>query len=399
MGKLLTDETGLKMVEAMDKQNALLQLLTGEKVATMDIKTFKSLSRSGLASKVFDIGDQILIKWTDKVIGKEYDVPLDIVSFGTAELENGETVQGTYLQWHYATPVSVQFDNYEAFYVAETELPAGTYNVKIGANWGNHCKADTVYSFTLTNPVPVGGQLSGFYRIPDVNASELKVYSWESNTATTPIETVSVRATEEGTNLGTLVVAGNDQLNSLQRVGYGYNRYGQSAIRQWLNSDKEANAWWEPQNKYDRPPQELAQRAGFLTGFSEEFLNAVEKIKIKTALNTVIPADKETGYDTTYEKIWLIAAEQMYIKPDGSGEGAAFDYWKKVSGRTTPCEWWKTYPNMISYALENHKSAQHVHTRSAGRGNANCAWGVNASGNVSGTNASWANRSEPVCFM
>ena len=398
MGKILTDATGLKMLDALNEQNALLQILAEDKTATMDLKTFKKLSRSGFASKVFSAGDQIVIEWTDKASSKTYEVPVDIVGFGTAELESGETVQGTYLQWHYAAPVTVQFDNYEAFYVAESELAAGTYNIKIGANWGNNCKAGTVYSFTLTKPVPVGGQLSGFERIPDVQASELKVKSWQSSSATTPIETVDTRVAEEGTNLGTLVVAGNE-LNSLHRVGYGYNRYGQSAIRQWLNSDADAGKWWTPQNKYDRPPSELGSRPGFLTGFSEEFLGMVEKIKITTALNTVIPEDKTAGYDTTYEKIWLIAAEQMYIKPDGQGEGSVFEYWKKASGRTSPCEWWQTYPNMITYGVENHKSAQHVRCRSANRGSAHLAWYVHASGNVNSTHASWSYRFAPVCFF
>lgn len=395
---LFTEDTGVQILEALNKQNLYLEVLAGDKMSTMDLKTFKKMSRSGELKQILNIGDQIFIQWTDTVTNKTYDVPLDIVHFGDAELENGETVSGTYLQWHYATPVSVQFDNYEAFYVAEEELPAGIYNIKIGNNWGNNCKADTIYSFTLTNPVPKGGQLSGFTQIPDVQASALKVYSWKSSTDTSPIETVSVRVAEEGTNLGTLVNAGNE-LNSLQRVGYGYGRYGQSAIRQWLNSDAAVSKWWTPQNDYDRPPAELSQRAGFLTGFSEEFLDIVEKIKIKTALNTVIPADKAEGYDITYEKIWLIGAEQTYIKPDGQGEGEAFDYWKKASGRTSPCEWWQTYPNMITYAVENHKSAQVVRTRSSKRDGAHRAWCVDSSGNVSYATASWPNRSAPVCFV
>lgn len=32
--------------------------------------------------------------------------------------------------------------------------------VTIGTNWGNNCVKGTVYNFTLTKPVPVGGQFA-----------------------------------------------------------------------------------------------------------------------------------------------------------------------------------------------------------------------------------------------
>lgn len=396
---LLKDETGQDIVQAINKQNLLLQVLASDKVQSIDLQTFKKMSREGTLSQIFNVGDQIFMEWTDKSTNTTYNVPLNIVHFGDAELENGEVVHGTYLQWHYTTPVSMCFDEYEAFYVAEEELPAGTYNIRIGDNWGNNCKAGDVYSFTLTKPLPIGGQLSGFYRIPDItNINELKVYSYADNTKLDPIETVSVVKAEEGTNIGTLVSAGND-LNSLHRVGYGYGRYSQSAIRQWLNSDGDVNKWWKSMNKYDRPPKELSTMSGFLSGFNEEFLHLIEKIKITTALNTVIPDDKTAGYDVTYDKIWLPSLEQMYIKSQAPNEGEVFEYWKKASGRNSPCELWKTYPNLITYDIKNHKSAQAVRLRSAHRGNASNAWYVGSTGNIHYANATWTHRCEPVCFL
>lgn len=390
------------VVPEMQRTNALLSAMAQSNIEALssDWKGFARLAGNGAAQSIFTPGDQIMIEWKDIVADKTYTVPLDILHFGTAELENGQIVQGAYVGWHYLTPFGVQFDNYEAFYVAENEeLPAGTYSVTIGANWGEHCVKGTVYNFTLTKPVPVGGQLAGFERIPDVQTSTLKVSSYVDNTTIDPIETVSVTVGEAGTSLGTLEPAGNGQLNSLHRVGYGYNRYGQSAMIQWLNSDKPAGEWWTPQNKYDRPPAELKTKAGFLTGLSEDTLSVIQKIKITTLLNTLIPADKEQGQDITYNKIFLASLEQMFIHPQATGEGEAFEYWKRVAGKSTPLEQYKTYPNMIHYAVENHNSAQYVRLRSANRGYGSSTWYVTASGYVHTYLAAWSYRCAPVWFV
>lgn len=391
-----------QMVVEMQKTNAFLAAIAQSNITalTSDWKGFARLAGKGTAESIFTPGDQIMIEWKDVVADKTYTVPLDILHFGTAELENSQIVRGAYVGWHYLTPFGVQFDNYEAFYVAENEeLPAGTYSVTIGTNWGNNCVKGTVYNFTLTKPVPVGGQLAGFEKIPDVQVSALKVSSYASNSATEAIETVSIAVGEAGTSLGTLEAAGNEQLNSLYRVGYGYNRYGQSAMMQWLNSNKGAGEWWTPQNKYDRAPAELKTKAGFLTGLSEDTLSVIQKIKVTTLLNTVIPADREQGQDITYNKVFLASLEQMFIKPQAPGEGEPFAYWKQVSGQATPMEQYKAYPNMIHYAVENHNSAQGVRLRSAYRGHSYSAWYVSASGNIGGSNAAWTTRCAPVWFV
>lgn len=170
-------------------------------------------------------------------------------------------------------------------------------------------------------------------------------------------------------------------------------------MMQWLNSNKGVGEWWTPQNKYDRAPAELKTKAGFLTGLSEDTLSVIQKIKVTTLLNTLISADKEQGQDITYNKIFLASLEQMFIKPQATGEGEAFAYWKQVSGQATPMEQYKTYPNMIHYAVENHNSAQSVRLRSATRGNSNYAWCVNASGYINSGHAAWSHRCAPVWFV
>lgn len=394
------DETLKEVVQKLHTQNLLLNVMAGENLESTETMTeIRKIVQNGHAQDVFNIGDQIVVPWTDKATGQVYNAVLNVVHFGNVTLKDGSEVPGMYVQWHYATPFGVSFDNYEAFYYAERELPAGTYYITVGETWGNNCVKDATYHFTLTKPVPVGGQLSGFRGMPDQAAANWKVYSYESPAAKDPIETVSVTAGAQGTSLGTLLHAGDGTLNSIQRTAYGSNRWSQSAIRQWLNSEAGIGEWWTPQNNFDRQPDQLATKAGFLSGFDEEFLSCIQPVKVTTALNTVTDsADGEK--EDTYDKIFLPSIEQMYIKPQLSGaEGEYFEYWKHASELTAAMEYYQTYPQVRTYAIENHASAQNVRLRSASRGYAHSAWCIGSCGHVGSIGAVTAHRCAPACVI
>lgn len=397
---IMTEEVGQKIVDKLHTQNLLLGNLAGTRLEEItDIKEVQRIVRSGKAAANFNIGDQIILPWTDKATGKTYDVPMDVVHFGDVTLKDGETVPGMFLQWHYAIPFGVQFDNYEAFYYAEDGLSAGTYNITCGANWGTHCVANKTYQFTLTKDVPAGGQLAGFYGMPDQAAGKWRVYSFASKEATDPLETVSVTEGNGGTALGTMVPAGNGKINSLHRLSYGYNRWAQSAIRQFLNSIAEVGKWWSPQNNFDRRPDQLLSKAGFLSGFGEDFLSCIGEVKVTTALNTVTDAaDGET--EDTYDKFFLPSLQQMYVNPQKADvEGETWEYWKRASGLATPMSQGSTYPQIRCFAIENTASAQYVRLRSASRGDGNNAWYVSSSGYVGNGSAIGANRCAPACVI
>lgn len=402
MGKLLTNEVGLQMLAEMKRQTAISEAAARDQIAALasQMSSIAKIVRDGYGSVLMDIGDQLNIDWTDG--SKSYNVPHDIVHFADVDLKNGDKVPGMYIQWHFCSPFGVQFDAAEAFYYAETELAAGTYNIIVGDNWGTNCKKNEQYQFTLSKPVPKGGQIAGFYSMPDKAPSEWTVQTFTDAKSTTPIETVKPTAGSNGTNLGTLSFTGDGKLNSLQRVAYGYNRWSQSAIRQYLNSAKAAGQWWEPQHKWDRPPAELASKPGFLSGYSDDFLNAIKPVRVRTALNTVTDAAVGT-YEDTYDKIFLASLEQEFITPQASGvEGEAWDYWKQAVERSTPTPWYKTFAeggHPITYGIDGKTSAQSVRLRSAYRGNASSAWLVGASGNVYGYNAAYSFRFAPACVI
>lgn len=167
---VVLDETAKQVVAQMQLQNEILtSLASGINYKPTSIKDVLNVVRAGQASKVFQVGDQIIVPWTDIATRQKYDVPLDIVAFGTSALQDGEELPSMTVQWHYATPFGVQFNQYQAFFYATEGLAAGTYYIEIGTTWGDkgYCVAGKKYQFTLTKPVPAGGQLAGFRGAPD----------------------------------------------------------------------------------------------------------------------------------------------------------------------------------------------------------------------------------------
>lgn len=368
--------------------------------------TWKDLAEavgSGLAKEMVQIGDTIENNWEDTVANKVYDFPLRANHFEDVEIEGGETVPGLWLEAKYATPFGIQFGHQEAFYYAENELPAGTYNIKFGTteNNGKYVKEGDFWKFTLTKAVPVGGRIAGFYGSWDQDPKNWRVHVYAADAITVLESNVAVSAATgetDGTNLGTFSKYGNDQLNGIQQVSYGNNRYATSAIRQWLNSDKPKGQWWTPQGKYDIAPDQLSQKDGYLCGVDPELIKVMLPVKVVTYCNTVTAEGIAQVKDVTYDKVTLRSLEQMYCVPQIAGEGEAHEYYKELSGGTQ-FKQWATYKELIAYAAENHLSAQSVRLRSAHRGSAYNAWNVLSSGNVNGVTASSAWRGQPLVII
>lgn len=70
------------------------------------------------------------------------------------------------------------------------------------------------------------------------------------------------------------------------RKEYGFNNYGQSAARQWLNATAESD-WWEAKTEYDVAPS-YADKPGFLAGFPSDFINILSPTERKCATNKVV---------------------------------------------------------------------------------------------------------------
>ena len=366
-------------------------------VEEMDYNAIKSVVAAGNAPAVFQVGTQLVNTYTGKD-GKAYDCPWDVVkSDDIAEGETGTTAPAMVLQMHYASLEDIQFSAYQAFYVVqESGLAAGTYNVKMGLDWGTNVKNGTVYQFTLTKNAPAGARLTGFYNVPDTAPTNWKVYVYKDQQKSELLETCNVSAGEAGMNLGTFLAKPNGKLNGLHPVGYGDDRWYKSAYRQYLNSDAPAKEWWAPQDEWDMKPDQADTVPGFLAGFSDDFKNALTRVKVVTYGNTVTDDGSAV---VTYDKIFLPSLQEIYCSPQVSGEGTYWPYWKERTGAKTPQALWKTYPLRITRDLAQRTVGRNVRLRSAGRGTGGNTFGVLSSGHIGDWGAVFARCCAPACKM
>ena len=282
-------------------------------------------------------------------------------------------------------------------------IPAGPYYFTLASNWGRNVVANAVVSFTTTDDLQFGDKLCGCYGAPDQARANWKVYP-VTNDGKTIGTALTIGTDTSGTNLGSVPYSsrsttGDYFLNSIQEVAYGWNRWAASALRQYCNSDSAVNAWWTAYDAFDVRPDELSTKAGWLSGWSDDFKEALKTIKVVTYPNTVHDDTSGNTPDITYDKVFIPSLEQIYVNPQKAGEGEYHGYWKRKSGSSAPLAQQGTYPNMITYAVENHTSPQSVRLRSAYRGYAYNTWDVSASGIVNGSTASYSFRFSPLVVL
>lgn len=366
-------------------------------VEEMDYNGIKAVVAAGNAPAVFPVGTQLVNTYTGKD-GKVYDCPWDVVKTDdTAEGETGTTAPAMVLQMHYAILEDIPFSTYQAFFVVpEAGLVAGTYNVKMGLDFGANVKNGTTYQFTLTKNAPAGARLTGFYRAPDIAPTNWKVYVYKDQQKSELLETCNVSAGSAGVNLGTFLAKPNGNLNSLHLVCYGDSRWYKSAYRQYLNSDKPAKEWWTPQDEWDMKPDQADTVPGFLAGFSDDFKNALTRVKVVTYGNNVTDDGSAVA---TYDKIFLPSLEEIYCRPQVSGEGGYWPYWKERTGAKTPQALLHSYPLRITRDLAQRTVGRNVRLRSAYRGYGNFVFSVSSAGYAGNPHAFAAFRSAPTCKM
>ena len=143
-------------------------------------------------------------------------------------------------------------------------------------------------------------------------------------------------------------------------------------------------------------PDQADTVPGFLAGFSDDFKNALTRVKVVTYGNTV---SDDGSAVVTYDKIFLPSLQEIYCSPQVSGEGTYWPYWKERTGAKTPQALWQTYPLRITRDLAQRTVGRYVRLRSASRGGGYDAFGVASSGHVSSWNAISAIRCAPACEM
>lgn len=348
---IMTEKSMQDILEKVQLQNAYLAAIAGADPGTVTVSGWDSVSeivRAGLAPKIFKVGDQFICPWTDKATEKAYSWVWDIVHMGQVTLEDGREVPGMYLQAHYLTPFAIQFDHEENERATEPTFSGD-------------------YSYYTKNP-------DGSYKLEEVVVGQ------------------QIPAEKEYYHS-----AIKDPTGNICR--YGYNRWSHSAYRQWLNSNSaEKGTWWKAQHLGDVAPNELKNRAGFLSGFEQDFLDVIKKVKIRTQLNTI--TDKEIGTDEeTVDLMFLPSKEQLYGTLEGSVyNDEAFEYYKQVAGFEAPNNGNST--GRIKYKLDAQTSADWQRLRSPYRGSSSNTWYCYNAGNLNHNyNAYTAGRCAPACVI
>lgn len=259
----------------------------------------------------------------------------------------------------------LQYSAKQAAFTFPNGLAAGTYHFTIGAHPWVAGDVNKVLTFTLVNAIPTGGQLvfDGAYNQTLVGTT-ISVFA--SPTSTTAAETVTMTEGDTGTDLGTILRSRTDTVNSIERALLGSNNWIESAMRQYLNSDKAAGSVWNPQTVFDRPPDWEATKAGFLNGKSTNFISHIGTAKKTTGLNTISDGGGTSVHD---EKLFLLSRSEVYMGDEYTGgEGTPYAYYEDYSDHQSPStaadsnrikyragtasNWWLRTPNIGSACSE-----------------------------------------------
>lgn len=328
---------------------------TGELVLTLSGETFRC---TGTVTTAYNAGsDSIgITTFAGVTVTAERAKDLD-----TADGTHNHSLE---LLMHDGYPVSnVQFDAAEAILenTNETALAAGTYTFKVNG---------VDYSFITTQEIPAGGQAVPTWDSEHTTITALKTYA--SAASTEVIETITpTKNSTDGTSLSAV--------NVYSRSYYGDACFRDSAIRQWANTNGDANAWWAKQHRFDRPSSH-ANLTGFLRGLDPDFAELVSPVNSLQRLysvkaendpdnyadaddNGVTAAADWVGCAVTKDKFTLASYTEMYFGKLSStfkgasktfSENTAFKYFSRLAASATTsalagrkkyrngsaCYWW-----------------------------------------------------------
>jgi len=351
---VMTETTQLAILSELRTQAALLNIIAqGHQIDSPE--TLQWLCATGQINLWFSVGDVIYIPWTDNTgdTPVEYSLPFVVVHIGDVYDQNNTLHHnGLWLMAMYAAPHDMPFDAPESTTVdLTTEVTAqeGWYY------WG---VAGTTYTALNLNP---GDVIPGNYS--------------------------SVR---------------KSTINNVDVLKSGYNRWSQSAYRQWLNSEAAKDeGWWTEQHTGDvAPSPTIVNLPGWLNGFSSDWRAIFQPVKVETACNTITDGGET---DVTYDRFFLPSLEQVYAVPQADGvEGGFWEYWQNETGFDTPYNGSaadSSDARKIPTAANQAGSAVNIRLRSALLGNAHYGWSIRSGGYVDGNSVSAQCYAMPACVI
>ena len=121
------------------------------------------------------------------------------------------------------------------------------------------------------------------------------------------------------------------------RRRYGNNRYIYSNIHQWLNATK-ATGWYTAQHSTDAAP-DYSSQAGFLSGWSENHIAALDSATLTTSRASVDGG----GTETFVSRVALMSTTELGLE-SGTGNGR-LDIFNSDGDRATGSVYWTRTPH------------------------------------------------------
>ena len=290
------------------------------------------------------VGVEIADTWTSTT-GTQYSDPMVVASVETVYDADNVAHTAAIMQRKYASYDSIQFD------AAEKLVATGNYEAGM------------------------------FYYVDDAEQASLfrlLVAGTDYNVGDAIVGTVYKNAIKDTTGY---------------ILRYGYNRYRDSAYRQYLNSNEGVGGWWEATHVGDVAPSQLNSVRGYKAGCSAALLAAAKPVKQNCYTNNVTD---ESAVDALCDLFWLPSTTQMY-GIGNANEGTYWKYWKDATGLDAPGN--TENAGRIHYQVDNHATAAQVRLRSAYRSNSCSAWYCHTNGNLGTSSAAISIRCAPACAI
>ena len=281
------------------------------------VMSYFGISTSGTASA----GDTITINVSCDVLVFQY-VAKDKVALKNTSLTHSGVFQLKHAYRGFA------FDSPEAIICASSAMPAGTYHFNLykpsNIYYLNAGLQNKDVQFTTTVDIPQGGQImvtTGDFR-NSTSVSDLKLTSYAKGSSVALESNIACVEGTSGTDLGNANTAANStKLNSTDRCMYGSNKWTESALRLWLNTNKPANQWWSAQGNFDRPSTNVGIDS-WMYGIANDFLAVIQECATPTTQNWFDGGTTVTSYD----KFFVPSNSQVYFTASTT-EGENWDYY------------------------------------------------------------------------
>lgn len=325
-------KSGFNVDNVQDALDTITTRMDFEYIKPKSWGDVSNIVQSGLASKVFRIGDQLVCNHSE--FG---ELVWDIIGFDCEQFsEKYEDVEHSMTLALHSIPIKLQFDSPEAYFYTESGFPAGSYYFELGT-------FGTFY-VTFTEDVPQDGQIV-FKWNGTANPRSIKMEVYADFYAKTPTESLSIVEGQVGeplANYGIFNKPGN-------HLSYGSNTYINSAIIQYLYSDTDDMDFWEPLTKFDRCPSWNGTVKPFLVGLDKDFYDVVCPVVKKVAMNTVT---EQGGTEETEVEFFLLSRDEVGLDSEFADdpEGTPYPYFDSDDARRkyyndSSTTWWLRTPN------------------------------------------------------